>query len=108
MIPDAECVKIVAEILTDLELGDFVVKVNHRQLLDGIFAACGVPAAKFRPVCSAVDKLDKLEWEEVKKEIVEEKGIEPTVADKIGSYVKLTGEIAYSININKVNLTKFL
>jgi uncharacterized pyridoxamine 5'-phosphate oxidase family protein len=49
-----------------------------------------------------------LEWEEVKKEIVEEKGIEPTVADKIGSYVKLTGEIAYSININKVNLTKFL
>lgn len=32
-----------------------------------------------------------MEWEEVKKEIVEEKGIEPTVADKIGSYVKLTG-----------------
>ena len=28
MIPDAECVKIVAEILTELELGDFVVKVS--------------------------------------------------------------------------------
>jgi histidyl-tRNA synthetase len=31
MIPDAECVKIVAEILTDLELGDFVVKVSDIQ-----------------------------------------------------------------------------
>ena len=27
MIPDAECAKIVAEILTDLKLGDFVIKV---------------------------------------------------------------------------------
>jgi histidyl-tRNA synthetase len=27
MIPDAECVKIVAEILTNLKLGDFTIKV---------------------------------------------------------------------------------
>ena len=28
MIPDAECVKIVSEILTDLKLGDFTIKVR--------------------------------------------------------------------------------
>ena len=28
MIPDAECIKIVAEILQSLELGDFVMKVS--------------------------------------------------------------------------------
>ncbi len=27
MLPDAECLKIMAEILTQLELGDFVIKV---------------------------------------------------------------------------------
>ena len=27
MIPDAECLKIIVEILSDLKLGDFVVKV---------------------------------------------------------------------------------
>ena len=27
MIPDAECAKIVAEILTELRLGDFIIKV---------------------------------------------------------------------------------
>ena len=28
MLPDAECVKIVSEILTALKLGDFVIKVG--------------------------------------------------------------------------------
>lgn len=34
--------------------------MNHRQLLDGMFAVCGVPEEKFRSICSAVDKLDKV------------------------------------------------
>lgn len=60
MLPDAECVKVVSEILSALDIGEFVIKLNHRQLLDGIFEACGVPAEKFRTICSAVDKLDKV------------------------------------------------
>lgn len=30
MIPDAECVRIIFELLTDLKLGDFVIKVVHQ------------------------------------------------------------------------------
>ena len=37
-----------------------VAQVNHRKVLDGMFAACGVPEEKFRTICSAVDKLDKV------------------------------------------------
>lgn len=37
-----------------------LLQVNHRQLLDGMFAVCGVPEEKFRSICSAVDKLDKV------------------------------------------------
>jgi histidyl-tRNA synthetase len=50
-----------------------------------------VPAEKTRTISSAVDKLDKLPWEDVKKEMCEEKGLEPAVADKIGEYVKHKG-----------------
>lgn len=60
MLPDAECIKVIAEILNSLDIGDYVIKLNHRQLLDGIFIACGVPADKFRAICAAVDKLDKV------------------------------------------------
>uniref|UniRef100_A0A673MQT3 histidine--tRNA ligase n=1 Tax=Sinocyclocheilus rhinocerous TaxID=307959 RepID=A0A673MQT3_9TELE len=59
MIPDAECLKIVYEILNELDLGDFRIKVNDRRILDGMFAVCGVPDEKFRTICSTVDKLDK-------------------------------------------------
>lgn len=89
MIPDAECLKIVHEILSQLDLGEFRIKVCHmdwaecleaqttlsrchlcnhvlhlqvndRRILDGMFAVCGVPDDKFRTICSTVDKLDKV------------------------------------------------
>eukprot|EP00038_Savillea_parva_P018243 m.22762 g.22762 ORF g.22762 m.22762 type:complete len:563 (-) comp4026_c0_seq1:129-1817(-) len=91
MMPDAECVKIVSQILSSLDLNDFTIKVNHRCLLDGMFAVCGVPEAKFRSICSAVDKLDKEEWVCVRAEMVEEKGLDGAAADRIGEYVKLSG-----------------
>lgn len=92
MIPDAECVKIVYEILNVLNMSPFVIKVNHRKLLDGMFETCGVPASSFRSICSAVDKLDKSPWEEVRKEMVEEKGLSEEAADKIGQFVRLSGK----------------
>lgn len=91
MLPDAECLKIAVEILSELNIGNFSVKVNHRQLLDGMFAACGVPDDKFRAICSAVDKLDKTPWEEVRTEMINEKGLSPECADLIGQYVCLHG-----------------
>ncbi|KAI1898484.1 hypothetical protein AGOR_G00072820 [Albula goreensis] len=91
MIPDAECLKIVHEILSELELGDFRIKVNDRRILDGMFAVCGVPDDKFRTICSTVDKLDKMSWEDVKNEMVNEKGLAPEAADQIGEYVSMQG-----------------
>ena len=67
MLTDAECIKIVCDILKELDMNNFTVKVNHRKILDGIFEYCGVPESEFRPICSAVDKLDKEPWETVKK-----------------------------------------
>ncbi|CAK1551908.1 unnamed protein product [Leptosia nina] len=91
MIPDAECLKVVTEILDVLDIGKYILKVNHRRLLDGMFEACGVPADQFRSTCSTIDKLDKLPWEEVRTEMINEKGVTPEAADKIGEYVRLNG-----------------
>uniref|UniRef100_A0A2A4JW78 histidine--tRNA ligase n=1 Tax=Heliothis virescens TaxID=7102 RepID=A0A2A4JW78_HELVI len=93
MVPDAECLKVVTEILDALQIGTYVLKVNHRRLLDGMFEACGVPADKFRTTCSTVDKLDKSPWEEVRTEMINEKGISPDAADRIGEYVRLNGGV---------------
>jgi histidyl-tRNA synthetase len=91
MIPDAEIISLLCTVLTRLDVGEFTVKLNHRKILDGIFEVCGVPQDKIRSISSAVDKLDKLPWLEVKKEMTEEKGLSSDVADKIGEYVKHKG-----------------
>ncbi|KAJ3232962.1 hypothetical protein HDU81_002582 [Chytriomyces hyalinus] len=93
MIPDAEIIKTVIEVLEAVEIGEFKVKINHRKILDGMFEVCGVPADKFRSISSAVDKLDKSPWAEVKKEMVHEKGLAEEVADRIEQYVKLSGGV---------------
>ncbi|XP_033342044.1 histidine--tRNA ligase isoform X1 [Megalopta genalis] len=93
MIPDAECLRIISEALQLLDLGPYTIKVNHRSLLDGIFAVCGVPQDKFRGVCSSIDKLDKSPWSEVRKEIVEERGLSESTVDKIGTYVSQSGGV---------------
>ena len=72
--------QVLSEILEKLALGRFIVKINHRALLDGMMSLCGVPADKFRTICSAIDKLDKEPWEAVRREMVEEKGLDPEVS----------------------------
>jgi histidyl-tRNA synthetase len=92
MVPDAEVITVAAEILSELKIGSFLIKLNHRRLLDAIFEICGVPADKFRPICSAVDKLDKCPWTEVRAEMVQEKGLAAEVADRIGDFVLHSGQ----------------
>lgn len=92
MVPDAEVLRIVSEVFEELGWnGKYTIKINHRKILDGMFAVCGVPENLVRPISSAVDKLDKMPWAEVRKEMVEVKGLDGAVADKIETYVMNKG-----------------
>jgi histidyl-tRNA synthetase len=91
MMPDSEALKVLTEILDSLDIGAYQVKINHRKLLDGMMDLCGVPAEKFRPICSAIDKLDKLPWEKVREEMVQDKGLDPAAADRIAQFVGIHG-----------------
>ncbi|KAK1610322.1 hypothetical protein QYE76_033995 [Lolium multiflorum] len=91
MQADFEVIKVLTELLDKLDIGMYEIKLNHRKLLDGMLKICGVAPEKFRTVCSSIDKLDKLTVEEVKKELVEEKGVSDETAEKIGNLVKTRG-----------------
>ncbi|KAK2378533.1 histidine--tRNA ligase, cytoplasmic [Trifolium repens] len=69
----------------------FEIKLNHRKLLDGMMQICGVPPEKFRTICSSIDKLDKQPFEQIRKEMVDEKGLTAETADRIGTFVKEKG-----------------
>ena len=91
MIPEVEVLKVTVEILNNLDIGKFYIKLNHRMLLSAITEICGIDQNKFYAVCSSIDKLDKETYENVEKELIN-KGIKPEQAKKLLVYSKLNGK----------------
>jgi histidyl-tRNA synthetase len=67
------------------------VQINHRQLLDGMFAVCAVPAKQFKAVCSSIDKLDKASWSTVRAELIKDKHLTATIVDALEPLVCIRG-----------------
>ncbi|KAG4999251.1 hypothetical protein JHK87_020323 [Glycine soja] len=86
-----QVVRILTELLDELDIGEYEIKLNHRKLLDGMMQICGVPPEKFRTICSSIDKLDKQSFQQIRKEMVEEKGLTAETADRIETFVKEKG-----------------
>ena len=91
MIPDAEVLKVVVEILTKLEVGEFVVKINNRKFLDSIIELSGWDKSLFKTICSSVDKLDKEPWEKVENELINMKGLTKDMTSKLWEFVRRKG-----------------
>lgn len=104
-MPEAECLRITSEILTELDIGEYEIKVNHRMLLDGMLAVCGVTDDQFKSVCTSIDKLDKTPWEEVRKELINDRKLTTENVDRIGDYVLLKG--IFYFTFKKLYLFKY-
>jgi histidyl-tRNA synthetase len=92
MIPEAEVLKVVCEILSNLEVGTFVVKINNRKFLDSIIELSGCDKSQFKTICSSIDKLDKEPWEKVEHELITAKGLTKEMTDKLWEFVKRKGQ----------------
>ncbi|KAH8740582.1 histidyl-tRNA synthetase [Cryptosporidium ryanae] len=105
MVADAEIINIATEVLSSFSnwIGKFIIKVNHRQLLNGILEISGVPSEKFKMICSSIDKLDKETWVNVKHEMINIKGLSTDSADKIGKIINMSGKPLDLINTIKAN-----
>src|ERR1051325_179116 len=60
MIVEAELIGAVGELLGRLGFRDFVININHRQILRGILEAVRIEPAKQIDALVALDKLDKI------------------------------------------------
>ncbi|TKR61869.1 hypothetical protein L596_028922 [Steinernema carpocapsae] len=92
MVADAECLKIVDEVVKKLNLGPFTTRVNHRSLLGGVLIHCGVPQEATMSVCSSIDKLDKESWNFVAEELQTKKNIPSHVISQLEKFVRFQGD----------------
>ena len=70
MIPDADLLNVIVDILSTLDIGKFLIKINHRSFLDAMIQLAGCEKRKFKAICSSIDKLDKETWDTVRDELI--------------------------------------
>jgi histidyl-tRNA synthetase len=68
MVVEAELISAVSEILQRLGFKDFVIRINHREILRGILNAVKIEEEKQTDALVALDKLDKIGASGVLKE----------------------------------------
>jgi histidyl-tRNA synthetase len=82
MIVEAEICGAASEVLTKLGFTDFCVRLNHRKALTGILGVAGVPLEKHDSALIALDKLDKIGSDGVRKEFAE-RGVNEVAGDRL-------------------------
>ncbi|KAH9385833.1 histidyl-tRNA synthetase [Nematocida major] len=95
MAADAEIVFSACEILRAFsgEISrDILVRINHRKLVDGIMSLCGIESEIRRDICSSIDKLDKIPWEDVALEM-QSKGASSESIQEIRKFTLVKGSI---------------
>lgn len=89
LINEVELIQIFDDVLTQLGLPDFTIKINNRKLLTGLAALTGAPE-RMMDMTVAIDKLDKIGVDGVKKELLE-KGFSESQWNIIESVLTLEG-----------------
>ncbi len=92
---EVELVQLYDSVFTDLGLQGVTIKINNRKVLSGIAEVIGA-SDKLIDFTVALDKLDKIGEDGVKKEMIE-KGISEMAIDKIKPLFNFTGSISEKI-----------
>lgn len=89
---EVELIQLYDAVFTDLGLNGATVKINNRKILSGIAEVIGA-SDKLIDFTVALDKLDKIGEDGVKKEMLE-KGITPEAIEKVQPLFNFTGTIS--------------
>ena len=92
---EVELVQLYDSVFTDLGLNGVTIKINNRKILSGIAEVIGA-SDKLIDFTVALDKLDKIGEDGVKKEMIE-KGISESAIEKVQPLFNFTGTISEKI-----------
>lgn len=89
LVYDAEIPTIIYHVFKELNIGEFVIKINNRKVLNGFFESLEL-TDKVTDILRTIDKIDKIGKEAVKEELIKFE-ISEEKADKILNFIAITG-----------------
>ena len=90
IVADIEMVTVVNELFHALGISDFVIRLNHRDILNGMLDSVGLLEQSV-PVLRALDKLEKIGHQKVAEELTAAAGASDAQVEKIFALVGVTG-----------------
>jgi histidyl-tRNA synthetase len=91
LLNEVELVQIFDSVLTQLNIPGFEIRLNNRKILSGMAEVANV-GDQWIEMTTAIDKLDKIGWEGVSKELTE-RGIESAAIEKIRAFLDIEGSM---------------
>jgi histidyl-tRNA synthetase len=98
MVVEAELCAAASEALVALGFSDFVIRLNHRQVLAAVLNNAGVANEKHDEVLIALDKLDKIGRAGVEKEF-NERGISADAGQRLLGFFTELGALEHAAEI---------
>ncbi len=89
LLNEVEFVQLYQDVFSKLGLSSFELRINSRKILAALSELCGGPE-KMTDLTIAIDKLDKIGWEGVKKEL-EKRDLQPDEIGVIEAYLQIEG-----------------
>ncbi|MDC0359028.1 histidine--tRNA ligase [Oligoflexia bacterium] len=86
---DAEILTVLDKVYRTLNLGNYVIRVNNRKILLGLYSSLGLDGEQRQKAIVAIDKIDKLGEAAVLAELVDGVGVEAGTASKIVEFCKI-------------------
>ncbi len=97
MLADAEIISLIIAMMTALDVGPFVVRFNHRKILNGLPEYAGFDRALLKSVLRTIDKIDKegpdkIRWYLTTPPTVDELGIglSADAVDRVMAFLTLS------------------
>lgn len=99
LLCEVELIQIFNEVLSNLKIPGFKIKINNRKILSGIAEIIG-ESEKIVDITVAIDKLDKIGLEGVNKEL-SEKGISEKAIVQLQPIIQLQGDFTEKLQALK-------
>ncbi len=91
LLYDAQMPAIIAEIFSQINIGEFLIRINNRKVLTGFFSSLGVTPDRIKVCINIIDTLEKVGVEKVLAGLATQ-GLSPAQAQQVIDFINIKGD----------------
>jgi len=92
LLYDAQMPAIIAEIFSQINIGEFLIRINNRKVLTGFFSSLGVSPDRIKICINIIDTLEKVGVAKVLTGLATQ-GLSPAQAQQVIDFINIKGDV---------------